>query len=201
MPPNREKLAFYNKRGTCEQWIKEGKGAIKWTRLSCRTFAANAVRLQLHALALQPRQFPARAGDAGADQGLVADESEGKADQDRREGGEPRPLCYLPDGRGRDPTANVPRDFAAHRGTAAAATTSASVRRSMSCIQEQPTEGVRPKCQGNRRQSNTARTVGNAGSHPPSRILASSQFRKRLPSTSVQGSSGESGFIFRERRR
>jgi Transposase DDE domain group 1 len=26
--------------------IKEGKGAIKWTRLSCRTFAANAVRLQ-----------------------------------------------------------------------------------------------------------------------------------------------------------
>src|SRR3981189_2928926 len=44
-------VAFYNKRGTCEQWIKEGKGAIKWTRLSCRTFAANAVRLQLHALA------------------------------------------------------------------------------------------------------------------------------------------------------
>src|ERR1700704_5744801 len=39
-------VAFYNKRGTCEQWIKEGKGAIKWTRLSCRTFAANAVRLQ-----------------------------------------------------------------------------------------------------------------------------------------------------------
>jgi hypothetical protein len=26
-------------------------GAIKWTRLSCRSFAANAVRLQLHALA------------------------------------------------------------------------------------------------------------------------------------------------------
>ena len=44
-------VAFYNKRGTCEQWIKEGKGAIKWTRLSCRAFAANAVRLELHALA------------------------------------------------------------------------------------------------------------------------------------------------------
>jgi hypothetical protein len=27
-------VAFYNKRGTCEQWIKEGKGAIKWTWLS-----------------------------------------------------------------------------------------------------------------------------------------------------------------------
>ena len=34
-----------------QQWIKEGKNAIKWTRLSCCSFAANAVRLQLHALA------------------------------------------------------------------------------------------------------------------------------------------------------
>jgi hypothetical protein len=49
--PAERVIAFYNKRGTAEQWIKEGKGAIKWTRLSCRTFAANAVRLQLHALA------------------------------------------------------------------------------------------------------------------------------------------------------
>jgi hypothetical protein len=49
--PAERVVAFYYKRGTREQWIKEGKGAIKWTRLSCRTFAANAVRLQLHALA------------------------------------------------------------------------------------------------------------------------------------------------------
>ena len=38
-------VAFYNKRGTAGQWINEGTGAIKWTHLSCRTFAANAVRL------------------------------------------------------------------------------------------------------------------------------------------------------------
>ncbi len=50
-------VAFYNMRGTCEQYIKEGKGAIKWTRLSCRTFAANAVRLQLHALAYNLGNF------------------------------------------------------------------------------------------------------------------------------------------------
>ncbi len=50
-------VAFYNKRGTCEQWIKEGKGAINWTRLSCRSFAANAVRLQLHALAYNLANF------------------------------------------------------------------------------------------------------------------------------------------------
>ena len=50
-------VAFYNKRGTCEQYIKEGKNAIKWTRLSCRSFAANAVRLQLHALAYNLANF------------------------------------------------------------------------------------------------------------------------------------------------
>jgi hypothetical protein len=55
--PAENVVAFYNKRGTCEQWIKEGKGAIKWTRLSCRTFAANAVRLQLHVLAYNLGNF------------------------------------------------------------------------------------------------------------------------------------------------
>ena len=50
-------VTFYNKRGTCEQWIKEGKGVIKWTRLSCRSFTANAVRLQLHALAYNLGNF------------------------------------------------------------------------------------------------------------------------------------------------
>ena len=55
--PAERVVAFYNQRGTCEQWIKEGKGAIKWTRLSCRTFAANAVRLQLHALAYNLGNF------------------------------------------------------------------------------------------------------------------------------------------------
>ena len=55
--PAERVVAFYNKRGTCEQWIKEGKSAIRWTRLSCRTFAANAVRLQLHALAYNLGNF------------------------------------------------------------------------------------------------------------------------------------------------
>ena len=55
--PAERLVAFYNQRGTAEQWIKEGKGAIKWTRLSCRTFAANTVRLQLHALAYNLGNF------------------------------------------------------------------------------------------------------------------------------------------------
>jgi hypothetical protein len=55
--PAERVVAFYNQRGTAEQCIKEGKGAIKWTRLSCRSFAANAVRLQLHALAYNLGNF------------------------------------------------------------------------------------------------------------------------------------------------
>jgi hypothetical protein len=50
---------------------------------------------------LQSRQFLAHAGDARADQRLVADEPEGEADQDRCEGGEPRSLRRISDGRGR----------------------------------------------------------------------------------------------------
>ena len=48
---------FYNRRGTAEQYIKEGKYALKWTRLSCRSFKANEVRLQLHALAYNLGNF------------------------------------------------------------------------------------------------------------------------------------------------
>ena len=55
--PNERVLAFYNQRGTAEQHIKEGKHALKWTRLSCMRFAANAVRLQLHALAYNLANF------------------------------------------------------------------------------------------------------------------------------------------------
>jgi len=50
-------VAFYNHRGTAEKWIEEGKCAIKWTRLSCHSFAANAVRLQLYALAYDLGNF------------------------------------------------------------------------------------------------------------------------------------------------
>ena len=50
-------VEFYNQRGTAEQCIKEWKGALKGTRLSCQSFDANAVRLQLHALAYNLGNF------------------------------------------------------------------------------------------------------------------------------------------------
>ena len=55
--PAERVVAFYNHRGTAEQYIKEGKYAIKWTRLSCRKFRNNEVRLQLHALAYNLGNF------------------------------------------------------------------------------------------------------------------------------------------------
>lgn len=44
-------VRFYNQRGTAEQWIKEGKQAVKMTRLSCHRFRSNEVRLWLSVIA------------------------------------------------------------------------------------------------------------------------------------------------------
>ena len=44
-------------RGTAEPYIKEGKNAVRWTRLSCQKFRNNEVRLQLHTLAYNLGNF------------------------------------------------------------------------------------------------------------------------------------------------
>jgi hypothetical protein len=49
--PSRSVVRFYNQRGTAEQWIKEGKQAVKMTRLSCHRFRSNEVRLWLSVIA------------------------------------------------------------------------------------------------------------------------------------------------------
>ncbi len=48
---SRAVVRFYNTRGTAEQWIKEGKQAVKMTRLSCHLFRSNEVRLWLSVMA------------------------------------------------------------------------------------------------------------------------------------------------------
>ena len=48
---NRAVVRFYNQRGQAEQWIKEGKQAVKMTHLSCHRFRWNQVRLALSLLA------------------------------------------------------------------------------------------------------------------------------------------------------
>jgi Transposase DDE domain group 1 len=78
--------------------IKEGKGAIRWTRLSCHSFAANAVRLQLHALAYNLGNFLRTFATPEPIKRRVADEPQGETHQDWREGRQPWALCRVPDG-------------------------------------------------------------------------------------------------------
>ena len=55
--PTKGIVSFYHGRGTAEQWIKEGKYALNWTRLSCHKFVANQVRLWLFILAYNLGNF------------------------------------------------------------------------------------------------------------------------------------------------
>jgi len=48
---SRAVVRFYIKRGTAEQWIKEGKQAVKMARLSCHRFRSKEVRLWLSVIA------------------------------------------------------------------------------------------------------------------------------------------------------
>ena len=93
---------------------------------------------------LESGQFPTHPGDARADQGLVADEPEGEADQDRHEGGAPRPL-QSPSRWPRWQSHSIFfRRFCSSSRTAAAAATSTGTRCLIIKQQWQPSEGVRP---------------------------------------------------------
>ena len=54
---SRTVVGFCNKRGTAEQWIKEGKQAVKMTRLSCHRFRSNQARLSLTVIAYNLRNL------------------------------------------------------------------------------------------------------------------------------------------------
>ncbi len=99
--PNERVLAFYNGRGTAERYIKEGKHALKWTRLSLHALRGQRRQAPAARPGLQPSKLPPHAGNAHGDRDMVADEPPGAADQDRRPAGAPRPLCRLPVRRGR----------------------------------------------------------------------------------------------------
>ena len=135
-----------------------GSGSTPRRHLSCRTFAGNAVRLQLHALAYNLGNFlrtlatPEPIKDwslTSPKEKLIKIGAKGR----------------LPDGRSRHPTANVPGNFADDRRAAAAAT-SASVRRSM-VMHSRSTDGrTAPKYQGKPDQALDAiRGARDVGSH------------------------------------
>lgn len=69
-PYTRLGVRFYNKLGTAERWIKEGKQTTHWTRLSWHRFRANEARLHLSLLAynlgnLSRRLAPPKRIDSG----------------------------------------------------------------------------------------------------------------------------------------
>ena len=80
---------FYNGRGTAEQWIKEGKYALNWTRLSCQHFVPESGEVGSVCFGLQPGQFSATSGPSQKNQTLVPSNPIGQVDQDRSEGGSP----------------------------------------------------------------------------------------------------------------
>jgi hypothetical protein len=65
--------------------------------------------------------FYADARDARSSGAVVPHEFAGEADQDRRQGGQPRPIRHVPDGRGRGAATGVPRHSAADRPVAGTA--------------------------------------------------------------------------------
>jgi len=132
--PAERVIAFYNQRGTAERWIKEGKGAAKWTWLSCRTFAADAVRPQLHALAYNLGNFMRTLAMPKTAEPCSLTSLREKLIKIGAKVVSHGALCDLPDGRGRGVATDVRRHPLADRsaGTARAGMTSASqVHRAM----------------------------------------------------------------------
>ena len=109
--PAERVVAFYNQRGTAEQWIKEGKNAIKWTRLSCRSLRNNAVRLQLHALAYNLGNFMRTLALPDTVEQWSLTTLEGEAGQDRCESCQPWPVRHISIGRGCSPKKLVPENL------------------------------------------------------------------------------------------
>ena len=108
--PNIGIVRFYNGRGTAEQWIKEGKYALNWTRLSCHKFVANQVRLELFVLAYNLGNFMRRASLTGGNEALVSDQSSDQADQDGCATGTPRKEAGVSACRGAGNQGNADRD-------------------------------------------------------------------------------------------
>ena len=114
-------VRFYNGRGTAGQWIKEGKYALNWTRLSCHRFVANRVRLSLFVLAYNPGNFLRRLCLPKTGQALVAAERAGQTDQDGRPSGAALPAIDLSTVRGVGSSTVVPGSAGSYRPVIAGA--------------------------------------------------------------------------------
>jgi hypothetical protein len=87
--PAERVVAFYNQRGTAEQWIKEVDPTVM-PHLRRQRGAPPVPRT-----GVQSRQLHAHAGDAEDGGAVVADQLAREADQDRRQGQKPRAATSL----------------------------------------------------------------------------------------------------------
>jgi hypothetical protein len=121
---SRAVVRFYNKRGTAEQWIKEGKQAVKMTRLSCHLFRSNEVRLLLSLIAYNLgnlwRGVPSGPGAAEAARRLILDQLAAAVGEDRRGFDQARPVLLAASG-GEPSDAAVVREHGAPDRSAAGA--------------------------------------------------------------------------------
>jgi hypothetical protein len=121
---SRSVVRFYNKRGTAEQWIKEGKQAVKMTRLSCQRFRSNELRLWLSVIAYNLgnlwRGVPSGPGAAEAARRLILDQLAAAVGEDRRGFDQARPVLLAASG-GEPSDAAVVREHGAPDRSAAGA--------------------------------------------------------------------------------
>ena len=127
---------------------RQGRDQMDAAVPSCRTFPVNAIRLQVHALAYNLGNFLRTLATPEPIKDWSLTSLKEKLIKIGERWWSHGRYVVFPDGRGRHPTADVPGDFAIDRGTTAAATASARVRRRSSRIQEHPTGGVRPNASG-----------------------------------------------------
>ena len=118
--PSRSVVRFYNKRGTAEQWIKEGKQATHWDAAVVPSFPGERSAPTTERPGLQPGQPVAQTCPAAADQALVADESPAAASENRGPAGEACAVLLAPAGRGASDPAAVRRHAAEDLGAAGA---------------------------------------------------------------------------------
>ena len=118
--PSRSVVRFYNKRGTAEQWIKEGKQATHWTRLSCHRFRANEVRLQLSVRAYNLGNLWRRLGLPHRIKSWSLTSLQPQVDEDRRSAGQARAVLLAAAGRGVSEPQAVRRHAAPDLGAACA---------------------------------------------------------------------------------
>jgi Transposase DDE domain group 1 len=97
--PSRAVVRFYNTRETAEQWIKEGKQAVKMTRFFCHRFRPNQMRLALSLLAYNLENLSRRLALPKRIENCSLTESAATTGEDGRAAGEECPLPLASSGR------------------------------------------------------------------------------------------------------